>query len=393
MTPSAFAAMLHDAYPEYRLDHLTPSECQHQPVRKELLDLVARSSGLFALEEIGKSVEGRTLSMVKLGTGPRRVMLWSQMHGDEPTATLALLDILHGILMARGEEWVRTMLQELSLFFIPLVNPDGAELRQRRSVTGIDINRDAEAARTPEAEALRRTRSRLRPEFGFNLHDQELSSVGESPYPAAMALLAPPASTDRKTTTTRLRAIRVCALISRILEPYARGRITRYDDTYEPRAFGDTFQASGTSTILIESGHWPKDPQKAVVRELNVIGILTALRSIGNGSHEDTEFDYYHRLPPNGKRMVDLLIRGVHVRHPSGWERVVDVGVMFQKSHDVVMIKDIGDLHTFGGLETIELADRAVASEKIQVDNILRTQDLFDTLQTYHPLPPLAFRP
>ncbi len=331
--------------------------------------------------------------MISTGTGARRVLLWSQMHGDEPTATLALLDILQILLLRREEEWVRTMLQGISISMIPLLNPDGAQRRQRRNSAGIDINRDAQALSTPEGSALYTVHSRLHPDFGFNLHDQELNSVGLSPLPSAMALLAPAPGIDKNNTGIRVRAMRVCALISRILEPYARGCITRYEDSYEPRAYGETLQAAGTSAVLIESGHWPNDPQKAFVRQLNVIGILTALRSISNGSHEDTELDYYQRLPLNGKRMVDLLIRGVRLRHPSGWERVVDVGVMFQKSHDRVQIKDIGDLHTFGGLETIELADRTVSTELLHVDAVLPTQELFDTLQTYHPYPPLAFRP
>ncbi len=31
-------------------------------------------------------------------------------------------------------------------------------------------------------------------------------------------------------------------------------QIGLFDDEYEPRAFGDNFQAAGTSTILIEAG-------------------------------------------------------------------------------------------------------------------------------------------
>ncbi len=393
MTPSAFAAMIAEWYPASRLDHLHPGLCQYEPVRNELQGLVMRGGSLFTLETIGTSVEGRLLSMISMGTGMRRVLLWSQMHGDEPTATLALLDLLQMVLLHRDEEWVHAMLRGISVWIAPLVNPDGAEYRQRRNSAGIDINRDAHALVTPEAKALHAVCSRLRPEFGFNLHDQGLSSVGESQIPSAMALLAPAPSADRGTTSTRLRAMRVGALVSRILEAYAKGRITRYEDAYEPRAFGETFQASGTSTLLIESGHWPGDPLKSHIRELNVIGILTALRSIANGSHEDTELDYYHRLPLNGKQMVDLLIRGVQLRHPSGWEHTVDIGVMFQKSHDTVLIKDVGDLHTFGGLETVDVTDRAITTALLRVDAVMPTQQLFDALQIYRPYPAIPFRP
>jgi len=393
MTPSAFAAMVAEYYPSSKLDHFHPGLCQYEPVRSELLGLIDRSGSLFTPESIGVSIEGRQLSMVSLGTGARKALLWSQMHGDEPTATLALLDILHMVILHREEEWVRTMLREITVSVVPLLNPDGAERRQRLNSAGININRDAQALATPEAQALHAVCSRLRPEFGFNLHDQGLSSVGDAPVPSALALLAPAPAADRRTTSTRFRALRIGALISRILEPYARGRITRYEDAYEPRAYGETFQAAGTSTLLIESGHWPEDPLKNHVRELNVIGILTALRSIANGSYEDTELDYYNRLPLNGKQMVDLLIRGVHLRHPSGWQSVVDVGVMFQKSHETVLIKDIGDLHTFGGLETLDVVDRTVPTDLFRVDAIMPTRELFDALQIYRPYPSIPFRP
>ncbi|NIQ56614.1 MAG: peptidase M14, partial [Gemmatimonadetes bacterium] len=38
-------------------------------------------------------MEGRPIYAVRFGHGPMRVLLWSQMHGDEPTATMAIADI------------------------------------------------------------------------------------------------------------------------------------------------------------------------------------------------------------------------------------------------------------------------------------------------------------
>ena len=55
------------------------------------------------MEQIGQSVEGRSINHVWFGDGPMHVLLWSQMHGDEPTATSALLDILHMIAGHRAE--------------------------------------------------------------------------------------------------------------------------------------------------------------------------------------------------------------------------------------------------------------------------------------------------
>jgi hypothetical protein len=393
MTPSAFAGMIAGAYPSFRLHHMFPGNSQYEPVRRELKELVTRSGGMFTMEDVGRSVEGRTISLVRAGTGPRRVMLWSQMHGDEPTATLALLDIMNGMIGWKVEPWFIAMLQDISIVIIPLLNPDGAERRERLNAAGININRDALALASPEAQVLHAMHERFRPDFGFNLHDQELSSVGDAPVPTSLALLAPPPTADKQMTSTRLRAIRLAAHIARTVGPHAEGNITRYDDAFEPRAFGDWFQAAGTSTVLIESGHRAHDPEKAFSRKLNVIGILSALRSIANHSFPDTELDQYHHLPLNGKRVFDVLLRGVELQHQGVWSQTVDVGLAFQKDHANVLVKEIGDLHTHGGLDVIEVARRVVSTEHLRVNRIVPTKELFDLLQMYANFPPVAFRP
>lgn len=383
MRPAEFSSLLLATYPEFRADHLTPAECTHAPIQRELR-LLAQEP-LVRLEDLGVSMEGRTITLATVGSGPRRVMLWSQMHGDERTATLALIDILYALVRFRNEQWARVTLEGITVHMIPIVNPDGAERNQRRNAVGIDINRDALDLASPEARILFETRRRLRPEFGFNLHDQEVSSVGETPAVAALSLLAPPPAEERPATPVRVRAMRVGALISRILEPWAGGHITRYDDLYEPRAFGDLFQASGTSTVLIESGHWPQDPRKEFVRKLNVVGILTALRSIASGAYEDTELDYYNRLPQNGKRVVDVLVRGVLLQHPSGWSHTVDVGLMALRNGGGLQVQHIGDLRTHAGLQTVTVADRPVPADALRYEQVFSPEQLSDLLQVSVP--------
>src|SRR3546814_10344937 len=72
------------------------------------------------------------------------------------------------------------------------MNPDGAARFQRRNAQGIDINRDARALVSPEARALHDLRERVKPAFGFNLHDQQVGyRAGDSDRGTAIALLAP----------------------------------------------------------------------------------------------------------------------------------------------------------------------------------------------------------
>jgi len=128
------------------------------------------------LEEIGRSFQGRPIHMVTLGHGSRTVLLWSQMHGDEPSATPALLDIANFLLSRAGEPEAAAILDDLTLLIIPMLNPDGSQIYERRNQQAIDINRDARALASPEARALKELRDQLEPSVGFNLHDQGIGT-------------------------------------------------------------------------------------------------------------------------------------------------------------------------------------------------------------------------
>lgn len=382
-TVSSVARSLFQSYAGFRLDHLSPASCVHAQLCRELDRLVKSGNGLLSLREIGRSIEERSINLVTAGTGPQKILLWSQMHGDESTATLGLLDMFHFFIGSHRPPWVAKMLKALTIYCIPMVNPDGAERRKRHNAVGIDINRDARAAVSPEARMLRDIHRKIAPEFGFNLHDQELRSVGDTPHAAALALLAPPLDEQRSVPPARLRAMRIGALVTQALQPFVDGHIARYDDTYEPRAFGDLFQSLGTSTLLIESGHWPQDPDKAMIRKLNVVGMLSGLWSIAAGSYADADLDLYTTLPFNGKRMFDVLIRGLELRHPGGWTAPVDLGVSLERYSDRATIKEIGDLRMYGGLEVHTLRNRVLPQELANIESTVQRQVIYDLLQIY----------
>lgn len=388
MTSGALAKHLFSRYEHYRLDHLSPSNCKHEPIFTELLQLVMESKKLMAMEELGFSIEGRSVNIVKAGTGHKRVLLWSQMHGDESTATLALMDIFSLFVHGRADErWIVELLEEVTLFFIPMLNPDGAERADRRTAVGIDMNRDARDLATPEARILREAQHTLKPAFGFNLHDQELSSTGNSRNVTAIALLAPAADEKKTKPPVRVRAMRVAALLARTLGQFARGHLASYDDAFEPRAFGDNMQRWGTSTVLIESGQWPNDPEKKFIRKLNYVGILTALHAIGNGSYQDADLDFYTHLPPNTKRIYDVIIHSVRLHHDYGWTHSVDIGLVFDpllnkdSVRSIATIKDIGDMSTHGALQSIDGAARPVKPDQLLVNHSLPLNDILDILQ------------
>ena len=50
-------------------------------------------NGSISSEVAGRSAEGRDIHHLTFGSGPVTVLLWSQMHGDESTASMSLVDI------------------------------------------------------------------------------------------------------------------------------------------------------------------------------------------------------------------------------------------------------------------------------------------------------------
>src|SRR5207342_2744342 len=156
----------------------------------------------------------RSINMITVGSGPLRVMLWSQMHGDEPTATAALFDVFDYFEQHRADPAVQRILSSLTLYVVPMLNPDGAERFQRRNAQNIDINRDALRLQTPEGRALKGLRDRFNPKVGFNLHNQSWrTSVGAPPKPASISLLSVAYDETRSENAGRKLTKRVCAVI------------------------------------------------------------------------------------------------------------------------------------------------------------------------------------
>ena len=322
------------------------------------LDTFARSPSL-RVEEIGRSVQGRPIRAVTYGAGPTTVLLWSQMHGDESTATMALADIIAWLsrsYLARDPLRAR-IASELTVVMVPMLNPDGAEVFQRENAMGVDINRDARRLSTPEGRALKALRDSLRPEFGFNLHDQSartLTSPGDRQV--AIALLAPAADEDRGYGPVRARARLVAAGIASVLGPEIPGRLAVYDDSFNPRAFGDLMQAWGTSTVLIESGALPDDPEKQRLRAINVIAIVSALDMIATGRYRDADPGAYESLPRNGRSAVDLLVRGAQLVLPGAEPMLVDVALNYDEpvARRDPRLREVGDLSAVVAIDTVD---------------------------------------
>lgn len=345
-----------------------------------------KAGKLFKVSDVGKSFEGRNIQMLQAGSGKTKVLLWSQMHGDEPTATMAIFDILN-FLEGKGDgldDLRKNILDKTSLYFVPMLNPDGAERYERRNAQGIDLNRDAAHLQAPESNILKNLQHTLKPEFGFNLHDQSPRySVGRTNKVAAITFLATAYDYDRSVNDVRKRAMQLVVGMNRGLQQYVPKQVARYNDTHEPRGFGDNIQKWGTTLVLIESGGYVGDPEKQYLRKLNFMIILSALNSIATQSYNKENHADYDDIPENANYIYDLVIRNTTISK-NGKEFKADFGINRQElSYDKASrffyrgtIADYGDMSTHFGSEEIDAGGLRAEKGKVYPKILKNTSEL-----------------
>lgn len=338
----------------------------------------------FIVEEIGQSVEDRSIFRLKYGQGPIKILLWSQMHGDEPTATMALFDLFN---FFNGEtdgfdNFRKEIAEKLTLYFIPMLNPDGAERYQRRTAMDVDMNRDARAVATVEGALLKAQAMLLKPDFAFNLHNQNnYYNIPGAATPVTISLLAPAYDYARSVNTVRADAMRVIVGINKILQEFIPNAVAKYDDEHTPRGFGDNFQKWGASTILIESGAYAGDPEKLEVRKYNFIALLHVFQEIASGSYLVHDIEDYNAIPFNDEKLHDVLIRNLSIEK-NGKRMLVDVAIR-QNEKTVAgdyyvegVIEDIGDLQDFYGYTDIDVEGLQFTPSKLYSERIFSLADL-----------------
>ncbi len=354
-------------YSSYRDISFVDRFFKHESVQSRISQFT--SDKLFRTRQTGKSVQGREINCISVGNGKMKILVWSQMHGDEPTGTMAIFDLLNFFKADDDQNDLRNMiLHNCTLHFIPMLNPDGAELYQRRNAQGIDINRDFLAKQAPETLLLLNIQEEIHPDFGFNLHDQStLWSVSGSRKPAAISLLAPPVDNKGTITPARQKAIQVVTSVYNMLQDYIPGQIGRWNEEYEPRAVGETFQRSGISTILIEAGGFSGDHEKQYLRELNFKVLLHSFKQIAANVCGNDDISIYQNIPLNNKELFHLLIRNCRVSTPGGHIQA-DIGLNYTEEPDaagksmkkVYSVADFGDLSTWNAYEIIDAGNAAL---------------------------------
>ncbi|MET2984835.1 M14 family zinc carboxypeptidase [Aureibaculum conchae] len=278
----------------------------------------------FSKEIIGHSYKGIPIYKITAGNGQTKILLWSQMHGNESTGTKALFDFFKWL--NEDDFTAKTILEKCTIVFLPMLNPDGAEAYTRVNAQDIDLNRDAVDRIAPESNILHEVLKEVNPEFCFNLHDQRtIFNIGDKP--ATISFLAPSEEESRQVTEGRKITMSVISAMYSVLKQLIPDQIGRYTDEFYPTATGDNFQKAGHNTILIEAGHYQDDYDREEVRKFNFISLVSGVHCIAN-QKEYSNYESYFEIPNNEKRYLDIIYKNVVLQDEN---KIIDVGVLFKE--------------------------------------------------------------
>ncbi|WP_179347774.1 M14 family zinc carboxypeptidase [Winogradskyella pacifica] len=317
------------------------------------------------ISTLGYSVENRPVYSLKFGNGPIKILLWSQMHGNESTSTKALFDCFN--LFEAEHSVSKQILERCTLMVIPILNPDGAERFTRVNANKVDLNRDAQHLSQPESHILRQSYTDFKPQYCFNLHGQRtIFSAGETNNVATLSFLSPAQDQERTLTTNRKAAMSIIAEINQLLQIEIPDGIGRYDDGFNINCVGDTFQNFGVPTLLYEAGHYKNDYEREEVRRLMFIAILKGLDVIANGVNAD-KYDAYFDIPENAKCFYDVIIRNAKRKDLND---LVDIAIQYKevlidcKLQFVPVVVEVAKLNNKYGHKEIEANGFLVETEE-----------------------------
>jgi hypothetical protein len=281
------------------------------------------------LEIIGKSVLEKPIYKYQIGTGKTKILLWSQMHGNESTTTKALIDFLN--VLNGDSEFAKNLLNSFTFCSIPMLNPDGAKLYTRENANKVDLNRDSQDLSQPESNVLRAVFEEFKPDFCYNLHDQRtIFGVGSTGKPATLSFLAPAYNEARELNESRLKAINLIAGINKVLQQFIPGQIGRFDDSFNINCIGDTFQSLGVPTVLFEAGHFQDDYPREQTRKFVFIALVSSFEILNENDIVNNKFDKYLSISQNKVVFYDFLYKNIKINY-DGIEIITNFAAQYKE--------------------------------------------------------------
>lgn len=280
----------------------------HDEVMERLARLERQGQRAVSLTEIGESVEGRELVVATVGEGDTDVFFTAQQHGDEPTGTLTILQVLRNL--AAGGQDVAQILDELTVHVLPMHNPDGGMRNQRENVDGVDPNRQHhyEPGSTdnpsPETQAMIDYVTDLDPEWVADLHTQTGDYVdddGESIRASNYWPIAPEADPGAVALSKRMN----WAIYDEVGDAYGYANISQYPGGQGANIARNAYGVRGYGSVLLEmtgqTGDRGERMEGMMVRHMRS-EVEVLLEETADGSLYERDPDDAETIPERGPR-------------------------------------------------------------------------------------------
>lgn len=155
---------------EFPKKHLNQNKAVNYTEMTSILHQLAEKD-FISIESMGKTIENRELWLLNIKPknqieNPLKVFLFAQQHGNEPAGKDALI-------------WLAKYLAEnnslknknIDLWLMPMVNPNGAEINQRKNAAGADLNRDHLLLSQSETQLLYKAFHKIKPNITIDCHE------------------------------------------------------------------------------------------------------------------------------------------------------------------------------------------------------------------------------
>jgi hypothetical protein len=342
----------------------------HRYIQSEHIQpLLKKHQQHFKIKTIGSSVLSDAISVIKIGYGPTKILMWSQMHGNESTTTKAIFDLCN-VFAYENDDIIQSILKQCTIAIIPMLNPDGAKAYIRLNANEVDLNRDAQDLSQPESQVLRNYFNIFKPNFCFNLHGQRtIFNVGNTNKPATVSFLAPAQDEGCTITETRKKAMEIITVMNDSLQLHIPNQVGIYDDTFNINCVGDTFQSLNVPTVLFEAGHFIDDYSREIVRSFIFQSLFVAIHYIATNDISGNKFQAYFNIPQNNKRFYDIIIRNACIDIEAS-EQITDIAIQYKEClvdgciEFIPVVEQITNLDGFFGHREIDAKSQKVVSEK-----------------------------
>ncbi len=283
----------------------------------------------YNAEVIGRSVLEKPIYKYQIGTGKIKILMWSQMHGNESTTTKALFDLINFLHSTTSES--QAFLKMFSFCMLPMLNPDGAKMYTRENANGVDLNRDAQHLSQPESQILRNVFNEFQPNYCYNLHDQRtIYGVADTGKTATISFLAPAYNENRDVNVVRLKAMSMIVAMNSTLQQFISNQVGRFDDSFNINCVGDTFQSLNVPTILFEAGHFAEDYDREKTRKYIFIALLSSFNYFCDNDIVSNENSEYLKIPQNNVVFYDIVYKNVKINY-DGVEKIINFAVQYEE--------------------------------------------------------------